>query len=128
MRVLADTSVLIADRHWPGFELAISVVSIAELHFGLSVAGGEGRSTRAIRLGVIEAGFEPIAMDAAVAREWGRLSGAVSHRGGRPRSRAMDLVIAATANVHRVPLLTYDIADLKIIEDLVDIRDAARQL
>jgi hypothetical protein len=32
------------------------------------------------------------------------------------------LAIAATANVHRVPLLTYDARDFSVIEDLVDIR------
>jgi predicted nucleic acid-binding protein len=31
-------------------------------------------------------------------------------------------VIAATANVHGVPLLTYNIKDFSLIEDLVDAR------
>lgn len=34
----------------------------------------------------------------------------------------MDLAIAATANVHGVPLLTNDVADLVIIEDLVELK------
>ncbi len=75
-----------------------------------------------VRLGVVEATFEPLLIDAAVAREWGRLSAAVRTRGGQPRRRAMDLAIAATANVHRVPLLTRDVADFQIIGDLVDVR------
>jgi len=36
--------------------------------------------------------------------------------------RAIDLAIAATANVHGVPLLTADSADFAVIGDLVDIR------
>ena len=47
------------------------------------------------------------------------LAAAVAERGGQPRRRVVDLVIAATANVHDVPLLTADTADLSIIDDLV---------
>ena len=32
------------------------------------------------------------------------------------------LPIAATANVHQVPLLRYNLADFKVIADLVDVR------
>jgi predicted nucleic acid-binding protein len=90
------------------------------LHFGALVATDpDERARRAQRLGVIEATFDPLPVDAAVAREWGRLAAAVAERGGQPRRRVVDLVIAATANVHGVPLLTADIADLAIIDDLV---------
>lgn len=50
------------------------------------------------------------------------LHAAVSPRGGKPRRRAFDLAIAATANVHEVPLLTYDAGDFSIVEDLVEVR------
>jgi predicted nucleic acid-binding protein len=55
------------------------------------------------------------------AREWGRLAAAITQRGTQPRRRAIDLAIAATANVHAVPLLTADNAAFEIIGDLVDI-------
>jgi toxin FitB len=74
--------------------------------------------------GVVEATFEPLPIDAAVAREWGRLAAAVSARGGRPRRRAIDLAIAATANVHGVILLTRDSRDFGIIGDLVDVHES----
>ena len=45
-------------------------------------------------------------------------------RGGKPCRRAVDLVIAATANVHGVPLLTPNLSDFRIISDLVDVREA----
>ncbi len=73
---------------------------------------------------MIEATFDALPVDAAVAREWGRLAAAVSDRGGQPRSRTVDLVIAATANVHGVPLLTADTADLAIVADLVNVQAA----
>lgn len=121
-RVLLDTSVLIGAVRPGELEGAISAASLAELHFGaLFARDPDERARRAQRLGVIEATFDPLPIDAPVAREWGRLSAAVAERGGRPRRRAVDLAIAATANVHRVPLLTADSADLAIISDLVGV-------
>jgi predicted nucleic acid-binding protein len=125
-RALLDTSVLIGTGIPEELEGAISVASLAELHFGILVATDpDERALRAQRLGVIEATFDPLPVDAAVAREWGRLAAAVSERGGHPRRRAIDLAIAATANIHGVPLLTADTADLAIIDDLVDVQQLA---
>jgi prevent-host-death family protein len=45
-----------------------------------------------------------------------------TQRGGHRRRRAVDLAIAATANVAGVPLLTHDDADFQIIDDLVAVR------
>lgn len=124
MRAVIDTSVLIGVERPRDLEGAISAASIAELHFGVLVAKDEDeRARRAQRLGVVEATFDPLPIDVAVAREWGRLSAAVSSRGGQPRRRAVDLVIAATANVQGVPLLTHD-RDLSLIDDLIELRTA----
>jgi len=121
-RTLLDTSVLIGSRDPGELEGAISAASLAELHFGVLVAADfDERARRSQRLGVIEATFDPLPVDAAVAREWGRLAAAIVQRGGQPRRRAMDLVVAATANVHGVPLFTADAADFAIIEDLVTV-------
>lgn len=123
MRALLDTSVLIGTESPSDLESAISAASLAELHFGVLVAADEDeRARRSQRLGVIEATFDPLPVDAAVAREWGRLAAAVVGRGGKPRRRALDLVIAATANVHRVPLMTLNPKDFTLIADLVDAR------
>ena len=119
-RLLLDTSVLIGAEDPGDVEGAISVASLAELHFGTLVATDpDERARRAQRLGVIEATFDPLPIDAPVAREWGRLAAAVAERGGRPRRRAIDLAIAATANVHEAVLLTRNRKDFTIIEDLV---------
>ena len=121
-RVLLDTSVLIGSTDPGELEGAISAASLAELYFGSLLASDpDERARRAQRLGVIEASFEPIPVDSPVAREWGRLAAAIAERGGRPRRRAIDIAIAATANVHEVPLLTADVADLAIIDDLVEV-------
>jgi predicted nucleic acid-binding protein len=123
MRALLDTSVLIGAEDPGTLEGAISAACLAELHFGVLVTDNDDeRARRAVRLGAIESAFEPLPIDAAVAREWGRLAAAVRTRGGQPRRRALDLAIVATANVHNVPLLTHNASDFQLIEDLVDVR------
>ena len=123
MRALLDTSVLIGGEQPPDIEAAISVASLAELHFGVLVADDDDeRALRTQRLGAIESTFEALPISAEIAREWGRLAAAVLNRGGQPRRRAMDLAIAATANAHRVPLLTHNGGDFQIISDLTDAR------
>jgi hypothetical protein len=124
VRVLLDTSVLIGAESPGELEGAISAASLAELHFGVLVAASDDeRARRSQRLGIVEATFDPLRVDAAVAREWGRLAAALVGRGGKPRRRAVDLVIAATANVHQVPLLTWNAKDFAPLSDLVDIRE-----
>ncbi len=123
MRVVLDTSVLIADKPPADVAAAISVASLTELHFGVLVATDEDeRARRMDRLAAVEAAFDPLPITAEIARAWGRLAAAITHRGGNPRRRQIDLAIAATAMVEKVPLLTYDLADLRIIDDLVDAR------
>ncbi len=124
MRLLLDTSVLIADN--PDLapeEAAISVASLAELHFGVQAArDAHERSRRLARLGRIESEFAPIPVDAAIARAWGALAALCRERGIRPRRRAMDLLIAATAQVMEVPLISLD-EDLRALADVIDLRD-----
>lgn len=123
MRAVLDTSVLISDEPPPDVEAAISVASLAELHFGVQVGSNDDeRAVRTQRLGAIESTFDALPITPQVAREWGRLAAAVRNRGGQPRRRAMDLAIAATANAHGVPLLTHNRGDFQIINDLTDAR------
>jgi predicted nucleic acid-binding protein len=123
MKAVLDTSVLIGTDAPGDVEAAISVASITELHFGVLVAEDDDeRARRTDRLAVIEAAFDPLPISVEVARAWGRLAAAVSLRGGNPRRRQIDLAIAATATVEKVPLLTYNLADFEIIKDLVDAR------
>jgi toxin FitB len=123
MRAVLDTSVLIGADAPGDVEAAISVASITELHFGVLVAEDDDeRARRTDRLAAIEAAFDPLPVSVEVARAWGRLAAAVTLRGGNPRRRQIDLAIAATATIEKVPLLTYNLADFEIIKDLVDAR------
>ena len=122
MRAVLDTSVLIGGEPIaPGLQTAISTVSIAELHFGLLVAtDDETRALRAARCGLLEARYpDPLPVDDRVAREWGRLQAAVANRGGKPRRRNADLAIAATANVNDAVLVTTNLEEFTIVDDLV---------
>ncbi len=121
---MLDTSVLIGELPPPDdVEAAISVASITELHFGVLVAGDDDeRACRTARLSVVEATFDPLPISVEVARVWGQLAAAVARRGGNPRRRQIDLAIAATAQVEGVPLLTENLGDFQIIDDLVDAR------
>jgi predicted nucleic acid-binding protein len=115
--------VLIGDAAVAGVEAAISVASLAELHFGVLVARTpEERARRLGRLTAVESAFDALPVTPEVARRWGMLAAAVAERGGNPRRRSMDLAIAATALVEGVPLITLDASDMRIISDLLEVR------
>lgn len=123
-RGLLDTSVLIdsAVSPLPG-ELAISVVSLAELHFGVLVARtDEVRAARLSRLTTLQRRFDPLPVDEEVATSYGVLAARVAARGRQPRARVMDLLIAATAHAHGATLFTRNASDLEGLEDLIDIQ------
>lgn len=120
-RGVLDTSVLIATdiAPIPG-ELAISVVSLAELHFGVLVAkDARAREIRLSRLSALQRRFDPLPVDDAVADSYGRLAARVAHVGRQPRARVMDLLIAATAHAHGANVYTRNPGDLAGLEDLV---------
>lgn len=122
-RAVLDTSVIIGGDapSIPG-DLAISAITVAELHFGVLVArDAKIRAERLRRLSVIQRNFDPLPVDSAVANAYGLLAAQVSEIGRQPRARVMDLLIAATAVVHGARLYTRNAADLKGLEDMVNV-------
>lgn len=123
-RGVLDTSVLIAEDviPLPG-SLAISVVSIAELQFGVLVATTpDVQAVRLARLSAIQRRFGPLPVDDAVADSFARLAAAVVRVGRQPRARSTDLLIAATAVAHSAAIYTRNPGDLAGLEHLVEIR------
>ena len=120
---MLDTSVLIAtDVSELEGELAISAASLAELHFGvLATVNAEIRAERLRRLSELQRKFDALPIDEAVAVSYGQLAAAVAQVGRQPRSRVMDLLIAATAHAHGARLYTRNAADLVGLEQLIDI-------
>jgi predicted nucleic acid-binding protein len=123
MRAVLDTSVIIAtDVPELDGELAISAATIAELHYGVLVTTDQQtRAERLRRLTVIQHRFDALPIDDAVATSYGMLVAAVAQSGRQPRSRVMDLLIAATAHVHGARLYTRNSKDLQGLADHLDI-------
>ncbi|MBV9142821.1 MAG: type II toxin-antitoxin system VapC family toxin [Pseudonocardiales bacterium] len=123
MRAVLDTSVVIATDVGPlPGELAISAVTLAELHFGVLIAGEQTlRAERLRRLSVLHRQFDALPVDDAVAASYGQLAAAVVVAGRQPRARAMDLLIAATAHAHSARLYTRNASDLIGVDSLIEV-------
>jgi toxin FitB len=123
MKAILDTSVVIATDLAPlEGELALSAISLAELHFGVLVAKErKARAERLRRLLVLQRTFDALPLDADVAASYGQVAAAVVDVGRQPRARSMDLLIAATAHAHSARLYTRNLDDFQGLDDLVDI-------
>jgi len=123
VRAVLDTSVVIASDVGPlDGDLAISAATLAELHFGVLVAREPGtRAERLRRLSVLQRRFDALPVDEVVAVSHGQVAAAVAAAGRRPRPRAMDLLIAATAHAHGARLYTRNPADLAGTGELIEI-------
>jgi toxin FitB len=123
MRAVLDTSVVTATDVEPlDGELAISAITLAELHFGVLVANQQKvRSERLRRLLVVQRKFDALPVDDAVAASYGQVAAAVVDAGRQPRARSMDLLIAATAHAHSARLYTRNASDFDGLGDLVDV-------
>jgi len=126
-RGLLDTSVVIEfndldDSALP-YESMISSITLGELAAGPhGTADPAKRAHRQERLQQIESALDVLSFDAASARAFGRIWGAISAIGRKPRGgRPVDLLIAATALAEGLPLYTLNPADLRGLEDLIEV-------
>lgn len=117
-RGLLDTSVFIAEEsghpvsRLPSLS-AISVVTIAELQLGVLMANDASvRAQRLRTFSSVESMFEPLPIEAEVARVFAQLVAAARHQGRRPG--IMDTWIAATAVANDLPVYTQDDGFLRI--------------
>lgn len=126
-RGLIDTSVVIdlpeIELTQLPLEIAISAITLAELAAGPhATSDAAERAKRQDRLQRAEATFEPLPIDAAVARAYGRVYAAVVTAGRKARGRrAVDLLIAATAVAADLPLYTRNPDDFTGLSDLLRI-------
>ena len=128
---MIDTSVVIdLERIDPSalpVEVAVSAVTLAELAAGPhATADSAERARRQDRLQRAEASFEPLPVDGAVARAYGRVYAAVAAAGRKARGRrVLDLLIASTALAAELPLYTQnpdDFADLHSLLEVVAVQ------
>jgi hypothetical protein len=126
-RGLVDTSVVIElgyfDPSYLPEEIAVSSITMAELAAGPhATASRDERARRQERLQRAEATFDPLPLDAAAARAYGRIYAAVAAKGRKARgARALDLLIAATALAHGLPLVTRNASDFRALDELLEI-------
>jgi hypothetical protein len=69
----------------------------------------------------VEATFDPLPYDQGAARLFGQICAAVRAAGREPRKRTADLMIAATAASHQLPLYTANPGDFRGSESLVEV-------
>jgi predicted nucleic acid-binding protein len=122
-----DTSVVIdltrIQRELLPNEFAVSAITMAELAAGPhATLDFEERARRQDLLQRVEASLDPLPFDTEAARAFGRLYANVFQQGKKARgSRALDLMIAATAMSHRMPLYTRNPQDFAAISEIVEV-------
>ena len=119
---ILDTCVLIDGVPELDAELAISTVTLAELHHGVCVAFHPAvRSARLTNLIAAETTFRALPIDQQVAKSYGKLCALIESKGRSVRSRTMDILIAATAHAANAPLYTKNPRDFIGLEGHVDV-------
>lgn len=124
--VLLDTSAVI---DLPGPEeftfaapAAISSITLAELAAGVhGAARPRDRASRLVRLQRVEARMVCLPFTPDAARMYGQLYAMALDGGRQPRGRRMDLLIAAVAAIHGIPLITRNGADFLDLAPLVKV-------
>jgi predicted nucleic acid-binding protein len=111
VRALLDTSFFVATESGrPLNELAditeteVSVVTVAELTLGVLVASDADRAGRVATLSAVESTWDPLPVGVEVAREFAQIVADLRSRGRRVP--ILDALIAATAAVERIPVVT----------------------
>ena len=87
-------------------ETEVSVVTIAELTVGVLMASDADRPARVATLSAVESTWDPLPVDAEVARQFARIIAALRTDGRR--IPIMDALVAATALVEQIPVVTQD--------------------
>ena len=109
---LLDTSVVVAlsqatiASQLPDLPM-ISAITLAELSVGPLIAtDATERARRQAVLQEVEAAFDPLPVDAAVARIYGRVGAELRARGSKSKARSFDALIAAVAIANELTLYT----------------------
>ncbi len=123
---VVDTSIIAAIKLFDPAELPdtflITAVTLGELSYGPHATDDPAkRAGRVAVLQHVEATFDPLPYDQSAARLYGQICAAVRTAGRQPRRRASDLMIAATAASHELPLYTANPDDFTGAGGLVEV-------
>jgi hypothetical protein len=100
----------------------LTAITMAELHQGVAMAeDAVTRSARNEKLGAAIVDFDPLPFDAAAATRYGTLVALTVEANRDPRPRRIDLMIAAIASSHDLPLYTRNAADFIGLSDFLKV-------
>ena len=100
----------------------LTAITMAELHQGVAMArDATSRAARTEKLGAAIVEFEPLPFDGPAAARYGTLVALTVEANRDPKPRRLDLMIAAIASAHGLPLYTRNAKDLVGLADMVDI-------
>ena len=123
---LLDTSAVIAPGRVTREGLAdhvpsVSAVTIAELSVGLDVDDPVERRARSDRFYALIEEVEVLGFGLGPARVYGTLAALVRRAGRNPGPRRLDLMIAATAAHHGIPLVTLNPDDFHGLDPVLTV-------
>lgn len=124
--ILLDTNVLIAPpSSWPDDSFGSSILSLAELHFGIQAATDRRvKAERTRRVARLRTLLDWIPFDEYSAAAYGVLAAEVSRR--RPgHARSKDIMIASQAYSLGIPLMTRNVKDFDLVAHLVEILEVS---
>jgi toxin FitB len=126
-RFLFDTSAVIELPQYgltAEDEYVVSAVTVAELNAGIhKVTNPVELASRVNRLQWLAETFDVLPLTESTARMYGRLYAMVLAAGRDPRPRRMDLLIASTAAIFQIPLVTRNAKDFVGLADAVEVID-----
>jgi len=98
-------------------EVVICAVTLAEFSVGPLVAANEQeRAARLAQVQQAEADLgDPLPFDAAAARAFAQVAADIRRAGSKPKARAFDALIAATAKAAGLPLFTFNPRDFAAV-------------
>jgi len=123
---LLDTCVVIDLSRFDPADLPdvsyISTITMAELSYGVALAtSGVAAATRSQVFASAKAWFQPLPFDGPASERYGELAALVLAAGRQPRPRRFDLMIAAIAATHHLPLYTANPHDFHGLESVVSV-------
>ncbi|OXM70232.1 type II toxin-antitoxin system VapC family toxin [Amycolatopsis vastitatis] len=100
----------------------ITAVTMAELHQGVVMTTDPAvKALRNEQLGAAIVEFTPLPFDGEAAARYGSLVAMTLAAGRSPRPRRLDLMIAAIASVHGLPLYTRNAKDFRGLGSLLEV-------
>lgn len=100
----------------------LTAITMAELHQGVAMAkDAASRAARTEKLGAAIVEFEPLPFDGPAAARYGTLVALTIQANRDPKPRRIDLMIAAIASAHGLPLFTRNPKDLVGLADMLQI-------